>query len=201
MCNAWNHPPDCSCGWGGSFYGSAGAYSRQTNFVTPASYVNPNATCPVCGAQVFYYQSPCGGRVFFDELGPPWPKHPCTDNCRPITRSEGALSRSYSWQSEGWEPLIITSSQPFNAQVAVLTCTFGDSELKLYILRGRDSSVSEFSSASIVQAKKLNAFRYLLSTIDSHAQEIRLFAHMRSFDAQHGEQIALIGGKRVIKAK
>jgi hypothetical protein len=29
---------------------------------------------------VFFYQSPYGGRVFFDSLGPPWPKHPCTDH-------------------------------------------------------------------------------------------------------------------------
>jgi hypothetical protein len=32
----------------------------------------------VCRAPVFYYQSPSGGRVFFDHLGHPWPKHPCT---------------------------------------------------------------------------------------------------------------------------
>ena len=47
------------------------------------SYVNPNAKCPVCGRSVFFYQSPEGGRVFFDESGPPWPKHPCTDNSPP----------------------------------------------------------------------------------------------------------------------
>ena len=44
-----------------------------------ATYVNPNADCPVCGAPVFFYQNASGSRVFFDELGPPWPKHPCTD--------------------------------------------------------------------------------------------------------------------------
>lgn len=43
------------------------------------AFVNPNATCPVCGADVFFYQNEHGSRVFFDELGPPWPKHPCTD--------------------------------------------------------------------------------------------------------------------------
>lgn len=53
-------------------------------FITYPSYVNPNARCPVCGASVYFYQSPYGGRVFFDELGPPWPKHPCTDN--PVVR-------------------------------------------------------------------------------------------------------------------
>jgi hypothetical protein len=36
------------------------------------------ANCPVCGADCFYYQSADGGRVFFDSLGSPWPKHPCT---------------------------------------------------------------------------------------------------------------------------
>ena len=45
-----------------------------------ATYVIPNADCPVCGAQVFFYQNRGGGRVFFEELGPPWPKHPCTNN-------------------------------------------------------------------------------------------------------------------------
>lgn len=34
-----------------------------------------------------YYQSPFGGRVFFDALGWPWPKHPCTDNADAGTKS------------------------------------------------------------------------------------------------------------------
>lgn len=45
-----------------------------------ASFTTPNATCPVCGALVFFYQNDFGSRVYFDDLGPPWPKHPCTDN-------------------------------------------------------------------------------------------------------------------------
>lgn len=40
-------------------------------------YFKPNATCPVCGKPVFFYQNEHGSRVYFDELGPPWPKHPC----------------------------------------------------------------------------------------------------------------------------
>ena len=51
-----------------------GAYS------SPEAYVNPNAKCPVCGKMVFYFQNRFGSRVFFDDLGWPWPKHPCTDN-------------------------------------------------------------------------------------------------------------------------
>lgn len=44
-----------------------------------ACYVNPNARCPVCDQPVFFYANASGSRVFFDDLGPPWPKHPCTD--------------------------------------------------------------------------------------------------------------------------
>src|SRR5690606_23445479 len=35
--------------------------------------------CQVCGKSVFFYQNEFGSRVFFDELGPPWTKHDCTD--------------------------------------------------------------------------------------------------------------------------
>src|ERR1035438_6996260 len=88
------HPSGSCSGRGSSGYGGGRGYSsfRSTSygevfefpFITYPSYVNPNARCPVCGASVYFYQSPNGGRVFFDDLGPPWPKHPCTDN--PIVR-------------------------------------------------------------------------------------------------------------------
>lgn len=91
-CNGHNHYPDCDCGWGGDTGGGYGGSASPIRIRCPdgqdwlphrspgyTSYVNPNATCPVCGDNVFFYQSPYGGRVFFDELGPPWPKHPCTD--------------------------------------------------------------------------------------------------------------------------
>ena len=92
-CNAWNHSSDCTCGWGGDGHAGrrTGSFSAVSITVvdgftwrfirkpTHDSYVNPNARCPVCGASVYLYQSPFGGRVFFNELGPPWPKHGCTD--------------------------------------------------------------------------------------------------------------------------
>lgn len=68
-----------SHGHGTSIYGDLLREARATRGYTSA-FVNPNANCPVCGAEVFFYQNEHGSRVFFDELGPPWPKHPCTDN-------------------------------------------------------------------------------------------------------------------------
>lgn len=95
MCNAHNHRIDCTCGFGGDGHlgvrgpsvplvsvplarasTPTGAWSRSTG---TANFVSPNATCPVCGAPVYYYQNEHGSRVYFDELGPPWSKHPCMD--------------------------------------------------------------------------------------------------------------------------
>jgi hypothetical protein len=79
----------CSASGSSGGYGGSGRWvERETEYgqrfifgwVEYPSYVNPNAKCPVCGADVYFYQSPYGGRVFFDELGPPWPKHPCTSS-------------------------------------------------------------------------------------------------------------------------
>lgn len=77
-CNAWNHAPDCDCGWGGVFHGHSAGLSQALAWpLASGSWVNPNARCPVCNAAVFFYKSPAGGRVYFDALGAPWPKHPC----------------------------------------------------------------------------------------------------------------------------
>jgi len=55
-----------------------------------ARLVSPNADCPVCGSPVFFYQNAAGSRVFFDELGPPWPRHPCTNHTA-ASRGEPAV--------------------------------------------------------------------------------------------------------------
>ena len=35
--------------------------------------------CNFCGEKVFYFSCSCGSKVFFDDLGSPWPKHNCLD--------------------------------------------------------------------------------------------------------------------------
>lgn len=57
-------------------------------------FVNPNASCPVCGQPVYFYANEHGSRVFFDELGKPWTKHPCTDNGRTVSGSVRARPSS-----------------------------------------------------------------------------------------------------------
>lgn len=75
---------------GGS--GSETAYS-PFSYKTVYSYLNPTS-CPVCDASVFFYRSPYNGRVFFDNVPWPWPKHDCTDTYQrlddPIMRPLGS---------------------------------------------------------------------------------------------------------------
>lgn len=70
----------------------------------PRHYTQGNARCPVCSASVYFFTLENNGRVYFDEVGPPWPKHPCTD------RHDGAsLAPSASGligqdqQAQSWE--------------------------------------------------------------------------------------------------
>lgn len=115
-----NHYASCTCGWCLTRHRTGigkPIYAREAQcayFATYESFTVPNAACPVCGSSVFFYQSPSGGRVFFDELGPPWPKHPCTDNSTiPVPRTSGksgARRRPPAWQKSGWEPVEMKSS-------------------------------------------------------------------------------------------
>lgn len=67
-----------------------------------------NALCPVCKQAVFFYRNEHGSAVFFDELGPPWSKHPCTAGDLPAlflgTAPQPALPPQ-QWQAFGWKPL------------------------------------------------------------------------------------------------
>src|ERR1017187_3871970 len=56
--------------------------------------------CPRC-SQMVYLVRHNGGSVWIDELGPPWPKHPCfeTDAGRPATQSWTSAS---TLPDRGW---------------------------------------------------------------------------------------------------
>lgn len=97
MCNSFNHDPSCTCGFGGDGhsgynYSSSGHFGfRSLTNVNFESFIYPTR-CPVCSDSVFFYKSPYDGRVFFDELGPTWLKHPCTDSTNRSMNSTQAIS-------------------------------------------------------------------------------------------------------------
>lgn len=107
----FNHYADCDCGWCVNYGGRSprahrarlvkdmhqrdalNVLKRNSARYISGCYVNPNAKCPVCGDAVYFYANEHGSRVFFDDLGPPWPKHHCTDNPREPVSPRGAPTR------------------------------------------------------------------------------------------------------------
>ena len=89
MCNAFNHPKSCKCGWGSDgIMGYSNSYDNNLDcelgflaqayvFEAKGSRTQPNYQCKCCGAKVYFFQSSSGGKVLFDSLGQPWPKHDC----------------------------------------------------------------------------------------------------------------------------
>lgn len=92
----------------------------------------PNARCPRCGQPVWFFRNPNGGCAYFEELGVPWPKHPCMDTrsindrtavwqARALYREEYELNErdveleevqaSFQQSQEAWEELLERSSE------------------------------------------------------------------------------------------
>jgi hypothetical protein len=69
------------------------------------SFTRPTK-CDICGGECFYYENEYGSKVFFDELGPPWPKHDC------IERQQRRPKPSWQWELAGYEPCVIFKPIP-----------------------------------------------------------------------------------------
>lgn len=76
-----DHPAGCTCAF------CAGPGAGSSSISAPAGTSTSwgcgdfccMTTCHVCGAGVFFVRHN-GGSVWFDDLGYPWPKHPCFDD-------------------------------------------------------------------------------------------------------------------------
>lgn len=163
-CNGYNHAPDCTCGWGGTWHGNLpsggggwGGGAPINNIHSPRyrpaaialpvslrpaagdfrSLTIPNARCPVCGASVFFYENAYGSRVFFDELGPPWPKHPCTDNSWKLGRYRTSRILTprvidprprVGWFVEKWEAVHLVKIRRGNSKSRIYGTVFTTGE-------------------------------------------------------------------------
>jgi hypothetical protein len=161
----------------------------QTRYAEEAGhYTNPNASCPVCGVRVFFYQAPDGGRVFFDELGPPWPKHPCTDNSesvigkRHISSKATSEVRTFRWQRDGWYPFICerVARVPPDFRCLAVAGLYNDSSIALYVC-----AEALFIRAPY-QMKRRDDSTYLLSTVQIQggtSKPVELVAYRHLADA------------------
>ena len=149
-CNAFNHSKDCRCGWGGEGHTGkrseyAGNIGSSITFRTYGDllkgFTNPNAKCPTCGLKVYFYESPSGGRVFFDELGPPWPKHPCTDLGRPVflyhLKTTPKSAHVIELERSGWIPFLCQQIKPVfdYPHILELTGLVGEDKKNFFAIR------------------------------------------------------------------
>ncbi len=91
---------------------------KRNNISFYSSFVNPNAKCPICKKSVFYYESPHGGKVYFDSLGPPWLKHQCLEY--DLKQNNDQKCNFSDWTKENWEPFEIEQITKFkNSEIIV----------------------------------------------------------------------------------
>jgi hypothetical protein len=93
-----NQNRDCGRDW-------ARRLSRNRQKLTCDSFTKPTR-CERCDKDCFYYENEFGSKVFFDELGPPWPKHDC------IERQQRRPKSPYRWELDGYEPCVIYKALP-----------------------------------------------------------------------------------------
>ncbi len=134
----YNHYPDCTCGWcrgGGGAIGTAHLLGRFSWRHRDEDFCRPT-TCRYCGASVYFVRHN-GGSVWFDELGPPWPKHECFEDDR------------YGIQLRR---LLTTSSQVFG--IIIETDTTRPGEGGRIVVRCSDGAIidSEFDTKADLSA-------------------------------------------------
>lgn len=227
MCNAWNHSAHCTCGWGGSGYKGRKANTQSgvlglwppnipPILATVTSFTIPNATCPVCSKPVFYYCNNSGSSVFFDELGPPWPKHPCTDNCnrnRPeplllVTDSVDCLSQA-EWQRNGWSLFKIVGAREIDRKTYQLKLFSSETmrRLSMYLFHKSiidgAGAVYVFPDDPVAFVKKIKDGKYRVSALVKSLNSIEFDA----YDSRTGLNESLrskgvgLHGGRYLKAR
>ena len=76
--------------------------------------------CPECSEDVFFFMCNCGCKVFFDDLGPPWPDHDCdTSWTRRLKRTTDETGRITVELSEGIT--VIRTPESFGIEEGVIS--------------------------------------------------------------------------------
>jgi hypothetical protein len=159
-----------------------------------ARVVQPNADCPVCGRPVFFYQNAFGSRVFFDELGPPWPKHPCTAQSIAKSGSETIITLTSerlrtqeefdlirSWSGEDHDAEFEIHYGTLRWDVAVFVASYISQEVSIIVIsteKGyRYFALEQPDSLSIIEGQLITYFGNwisYISSVDLEVTEVKL---------------------------
>lgn len=112
-CNGHNHAPDCPCNFRGGHPNTSPPTIGRWGEGTIRSFLKkPNARCHKCGAAVWWIGRGQKGGFYSDDPGPPWKKHPCTDQSRtykPYNKHgrPKLRNRRSTYEKDGWTPFIV----------------------------------------------------------------------------------------------
>ncbi|MCG8037104.1 MAG: hypothetical protein JAZ19_08700 [Candidatus Thiodiazotropha taylori] len=136
--------------------------------------------------------------MFFDELGPPWPKHPCTDNSSipknigySTSSSVQKPSKKYGWEMNGWTPFIIRSVSRIDKISQKIKGILGEEEITLYtksILK-HHGQVNIISAECISHARKAGGNKYKISLVTTSGNTMEITAFKLLSEARKGVDV------------
>lgn len=150
----------------------------------PSHYLQGNARCPICSASVYFFTLENNGRVYFDEIGPPWPKHPCTDRHDSPETCSSAEGESTSrdaqarpWEA-GWILLKQISVQAAELGTLRLTARIAGEGLITFVRDdafGEVESPATFLQASFIQTRPSITGQFELVLLTPDLRPMRVF--------------------------
>ena len=176
MCNAWNHSPGCTCGWGGVWYGSTGVggLGGLSTFSSSIRSGDPSTrliSCWWCGASVYYHSNGYGDSVLFDSLGYPWQIHECWQRHKDEVlryRSGFSSSTTYSPYTDLVEAPTPTGSLDQQVSGYIVDNHFFHPNVKPMTLLVEGFPASYFWVYLDVNDGGGNVFRFLIPSVFAH---------------------------------
>lgn len=204
MSNGYNHNPNCDCNF---------CIKKKVVFVPKrqgqlllnvqdtASYISfgdivshtPNSKCPVCGEPVFYYKNDKGSSIFFDHLGPPWPKHPCTDSSRRIPFANSKMSpKNNPAIDDGWVNAELIDAIFHEDLVCEFHCSLVEGDKVVIYLSSsyveNIANIQFLSQESICFLKPVGSDVFKISLLSDDLKVLNSYAYRNKEDALKGNR-------------
>lgn len=186
-CNAKNHRANCPCGFGGA---NQSAFADKTHEEAadlfslprvPRHYTKQNERCSYCNAPVFFHRLSNGGRAYFDKIGAPWLKHPCTDTASPT------YFGAFGADDGGWPQLTQPSVDVLSDSVLRLSGKLKDQDCLIFVSKStfkKSSSPSTFLSESYIQARLSPSGRFNLALLTPELKHMLLTGYVTEAEAE-----------------
>lgn len=204
MSNGYNHNPNCDCSF--CKKGKVVFIRQRQRQLLPgdqdsACYPSfrevvshtPNSTCPVCCEPVFYYRNDWGSSVFFDHLGPPWPKHPCTDSSRPIPFANSKLlPKNNPAIDDGWVNAELIDAIFHEDLICEFHCSLVEGDkIVLYVSSSYVENIANIqflSQESICFLKPVSSDVFKISLLSDDLKVLNSYAYRNKEDALKGNR-------------